>query len=50
MRVDMVPGMPMWIGPPHFFKSDKLIVLYVGEKASMLRALEDALGPRLAGK
>lgn len=38
-------SMPMWIAPPHFFKNGRLIVLYVGEKASVLKALEDALGP-----
>jgi hypothetical protein len=24
-------SMPFWVGPPHFFKAEKLIVLYVGE-------------------
>jgi hypothetical protein len=42
-------SMPMWIAPPHFFKNGRLIVLYVGEKPSVLKALEDALGPQFAG-
>ena len=42
-------SMPMWIAPPHFFKNGRLIVLYVGEKPSVLQALEDALGPQFAG-
>jgi len=43
-------SMPMWIAPPHFFKSGKLIVLYVGEESSVLKALEAALGPQFAGR
>ena len=43
-------SMPMWIAPPHFFKNGRLIVLYVGEKTSVLKALEDALGPQFAGR
>jgi len=43
-------SMPMWIAPPHFFKNGRLIVLYVGEKPSVLKALEDVLGPQFAGK
>jgi len=43
-------SMPMWIAPPHFFKNGRLIVLYVGEKPSVLKALEDALGPQFAGR
>jgi hypothetical protein len=43
-------SMPMWIAPPHFFKSGRLIVLYAGESASVLKALEDALGPQFAGR
>lgn len=39
-----------WIAPPHFFKSGKLIVLYVGEKPDVLKALENALGRQFAGK
>jgi len=45
-----VTSMPMWIAPPHFFKSGRLIVLYVGEKVSVLKALKDALGPQFAGR
>jgi hypothetical protein len=43
-------SMPMWIAPPHFFKSGRLIVLYVGEESSVLKALETALGPQFAGR
>ncbi len=43
-------SMPMWIAPPHFYKSDRLIVLYLGQSSSVMRALEGALGPQFAGK
>lgn len=42
--------MPMWIAPPHFYKSGRLIVLYLGENPSLIKALEGALGPQFAGK
>jgi hypothetical protein len=43
-------SMPMWIAPPHFFKNGRLIVLYVGEQETVLKALKDALGPQFAGR
>lgn len=42
-------SMAMWIAPPHFFQSGRLIVLYVGENSSVLKALADLLGPEFAG-
>lgn len=38
-----------WIGPPHFFHSSRLIVLYVGEDEAILVLLREALGPQFAG-
>lgn len=38
-----------WIGPPHFYKAGKLLVLYVGDNDKVLRALGAALGPQFAG-
>lgn len=38
-----------WIGPPHFFKKGRLIVLYVGDNGKVLKALESILGPQFAG-
>lgn len=38
-----------WIATPHFFKKDKLIVLYVGDSAAIVKALEGVLGPQFAG-
>jgi len=39
-----------WIGPPHFFKRGKLLVLYVGDNNKVLKALESALGRQFAGR
>lgn len=39
---------PMWVASPHFFQRDRLIVLYVGEDQTVLKALEGALGPAFA--
>jgi len=39
-----------WVAPPHFYKTDRLIVLYVGKNPRVLRALERALGPQFAGR
>ncbi len=40
---------PSWMGPPHFFKSGKLIVLYVGANESVLKVLQTSLGSQIAG-
>ena len=39
-----------WVGPPHFYKQGKLLVLYVGDNAKVLKALETALGRPFAGQ
>lgn len=39
-----------WIAAPHFFKSGRLIVLYVGTEQGVIRHLENALGHQFAGK
>ena len=39
-----------WLAPPHFYKRDKLLVIYLGDEGDVLRALEAALGPQFAGK
>lgn len=33
-----------WVGPPHFYKSGRLIVLYAGNDAAVLQVLEAVLG------
>ena len=39
-----------WIGAPHFYKKEKLIVLYIGNDNKVLKALDAVLGPQFAGK
>ena len=39
-----------WIGPPHFYRTDRLLVLYVGDNERVLKALEKVLGPQFAGQ
>jgi hypothetical protein len=39
-----------WIGPPHFYKAGKILVLYVGDDVKVLQALAAALGPQFAGR
>ena len=40
---------PSWMSTPHFFKSQKLIVIYIGDDKTILRILQDALGEQFAG-
>ncbi|MDQ3803178.1 MAG: hypothetical protein M3416_04915 [Acidobacteriota bacterium] len=39
-----------WVGTPHFFKREKIIVLYVGDNPRVLDALRAALGVQFAGR
>lgn len=39
-----------WVGPPHFYKKGKLLVLYVGDNDKVLKVLEAVLGQQFAGK
>jgi hypothetical protein len=38
-----------WIAPPHFFRTERLLVLYVGSDATVLKLLTELLGPQFAG-
>jgi hypothetical protein len=40
---------PSWMSTPHFFKSPKLIVIYVGDDQTILRILQAELGHQFAG-
>lgn len=42
-------NMISWVAAPHFYRSGRLIVLYLGENADTLRLLESLLGPQFAG-
>jgi hypothetical protein len=39
-----------WIGPPLFYKSDRLIALYVGTNQNFVRALDRVLGRPFASR
>lgn len=41
---------PFWAAPPHFYRRDRVIVLYVGEAAAVRAPLEAVLGPQFAGR
>lgn len=43
-------SMITWIAPPHFYRSGKMIILYVGENEDIISALNKALGEQFAGK
>lgn len=38
-----------WVSYPHFYKTDNIIILYVGEDETIIHALEDILGDQFAG-
>ena len=42
--------MVSWVATPHFYKTGKLIVLYVGDDTAVLNVLEDVLGSQFAGR
>ena len=39
-----------WIGTPHFYKTGRVIVLYVGDEPSVLSVLKEVLGLQFAGR
>jgi len=39
-----------WIATPHFYRSGKVIVLYIGDDTAVLKALETVLGAQFAGR
>ncbi|MHC4310562.1 MAG: hypothetical protein ACYSSN_11505 [Planctomycetota bacterium] len=44
------PNMVSWIKPPHFFRSGKIIVIYLGTNADTINLLEEILGEQFAGQ
>lgn len=42
--------MVTWMATPHFYKAERLVVLYVGEDANTLGALRAVLGEQFAGR
>lgn len=43
-------SMVMWMDAPHFYKTGKIIALYVGSDETVLDLLEGVLGPQFAGR
>jgi len=43
-------SMIMWVAPPHFFQTGRIIILYLGENAGMIQMLEAAAGAQFAGQ
>ena len=39
-----------WISAPHFYRGNRLIVLYVGTDAAIIGSLRALLGPQFAGR
>ncbi|HVQ39768.1 MAG TPA: hypothetical protein VMS31_19665 [Pyrinomonadaceae bacterium] len=40
---------PSWMSTPHFFKSQKMIVIYVGDDQTILKTLQAVMGHQFAG-
>jgi hypothetical protein len=38
-----------WVSTPHFYRSGRVIVLYVGRSRELLSLLDSVLGPQFAG-
>ncbi len=38
-----------WIAPPHFFRKERVLVIYVGTDPAVVSVLRELLGPPLAG-
>lgn len=43
-------SMMMWMDTPHFYKTGRIIVLYIGSDQPILDLLEKAMGPQFAGR
>ena len=43
-------GQYFWMSDPHFYRYDRVIVLYVGTSPAMLDLLTRVLGPQFAGR
>lgn len=43
-------SMVNWVDTPHFYKSGRIIVLYIGNDQTILDLLEKVMGPQFAGR
>jgi hypothetical protein len=42
--------MPTWTSDPHFYKGDRLLIVYVGQDQKVLDILSGTFGPQFAGR
>jgi hypothetical protein len=42
-------AVPLPSGPTHFYRKERVIVMYIGQDAAMLRVLVELFGPQFAG-
>jgi hypothetical protein len=40
----------LWVAPPHFYRRERVLALYVGDSAPIKGGLERLLGPQFAGR
>ena len=43
-------SMMMWVDAPHFYKTGRIIALYIGSDKTILALLEKVIGPQFAGR
>ena len=43
-------SMMMWVDKPHFYKSGRIIVFYIGNNTEILGLLDKVMGPQFAGQ
>ena len=43
-------SMVTWMDTPHFYKSGRVIILYIGSDKAILDLLEKVIGPQFAGR
>jgi hypothetical protein len=48
-RVPGIVAVTLFTSPPHFFRGNRLIVLYLGTDAGVIAPLQRLLGPQFAG-
>ena len=39
-----------WVADPHFYRSGRLLILYVGEDRTVIDLLESVVGPQFSGR
>ncbi len=49
VRTFPAEGVSLPSGPAHFYRKERVIVMYVGDDREMLRILVDLFGPQFAG-